>query len=285
MSAVAALALTGCSANAGGSSNADAQGEIVIGEFAGWGESIVTSALWKIVLEEEGYDVKIESANVSPVFIGVSDGTYDFATQMALPVIHKAFIDEYGDSMVDLGAWYDTVQITLAVNEDAPIDSIEELAANADLFGDQIVGIEPGAGQTILMEDVVIPGYGLDDMEFTASSTAGMLASLAGATTSGENIVVSLWEPHWAYLEFPIKNLEDPQGLLGPADQNHVYASQELPKKHPEVVTWLENFHMTTDELISLEHKVFVEYADEQALVGVAAWVAENREWVDGLTQ
>jgi ABC-type proline/glycine betaine transport system substrate-binding protein len=53
MSAVAALALTGCSANAGGSSNADAQGEIVIGEFAGWGESIVTSALWKIVLEEE----------------------------------------------------------------------------------------------------------------------------------------------------------------------------------------------------------------------------------------
>ena len=35
---------------------------------------------------------------------------------------------------------------------------------------------------------------------------------------SSEDIVVTLWRPHWAYTAFPIKDLEDPQGKLGDFD-------------------------------------------------------------------
>ena len=49
------------------------------------------------------------------------------------------------------------------------------------------------------MEDDVIPTYGLEDMEFLTSSTAAMLSELKSATDKGENVVVTLWEPHRAY--------------------------------------------------------------------------------------
>ncbi|MEK8228064.1 hypothetical protein NKG05_21205 [Oerskovia sp. M15] len=58
---------------------------------------------------------------------------------------HADYKEQYGDDLEDLGYWYDDAKLTIAVNEDAPIDSIDELAANADLFGNRIVGIESGA--------------------------------------------------------------------------------------------------------------------------------------------
>lgn len=281
--AALALTLTGC-AGAAGDGTAGGAPEIRIAQFAGWGESIVTSELWKIALEDEGYDVTIDAADVSPVFIGLADGSYDFATQVTLPEIHKSFVDEYEDDLVDLGAWYDQVQITVAVNEDAPIDSLTELAAHADEFDNQIVGIEPGAGQTILMDETVIPGYGLESMDFVTSSTAAMLAALEGATAAGENIAVSLWEPHWAYREYPVKNLEDPEGLLGATESEHVFSSTDLPEREPEVAEWLRAFSMTPEQLIELEHEVFVTHADDKPAVGVAAWAEKNPEFMEQLT-
>lgn len=276
----ALLALTGCSAPGDDAGST----EVHIAQFAGWGESIVTSELWKLALEDEGYDVTITAADVSPVFMGLADGSFDFATQVTLPQIHRAFVDEYGDDLVDLGAWYDETRITVAVNADAPIDSLTELAAHADAFGNELVGIEAGAGQTILMEESVIPGYGLQDMNFVTSSTAAMLSALKGATDTGANIAVSLWEPHWAYLEYPIKNLEDPKGLLGETEAEHVYASTAFAEGQPEVAQWLQDFRMTPEELMELERQVFVVHGDEKPAVGVAEWAKANPEFMRALT-
>lgn len=279
---IAALALSGCS-GAGSEASGENKGEITIAVFAGWGESMVSSALWESVLEDKGYDVDLVEADVAPVFAGISTGDYDFTTQVSLPEIHTSYLDEYGDDMEDLGSWYDESIITVAVNEDAPIDSIEELAANADTFNNTIIGIEPGAGQTMLMEDTVIPGYGLEDMDFTPSSTAAMLAELESATKAGENVVVSLWEPHWAYAEYPIKNLEDPKGLLGDPESLHTMARTGFADEYAEVAGWLETFDMDKETLLSLEQALLVDadIDDEEAL---DAWIADNQEYVDSLT-
>jgi glycine betaine/proline transport system substrate-binding protein len=278
---IAGLGLSGCASAESDSS----KGEITIGVFSGWGESIVTSELWKIALEKEGYDVELDAVDPNPVFIGLTEGTYDFATQVTLPESHADYKKQYADDLEDLGAWYDEVNITVAVNEDAPIDSLDELADHADDFGNEIIGIEPGAGQTALMEDTVIPGYGLDDMEFVTSSTGGMLTSLAGGIKSGENVVVSLWEPHWAYVEYPIKSLKDPKGLLGDTESHHIYSSTELVEEHPEVSEWLKDFSMTPDQLLELEHTVFVDHKDDDEADGVKAWADENTDFVDSMTK
>ncbi|MBN9607054.1 MAG: glycine betaine ABC transporter substrate-binding protein [Actinomycetales bacterium] len=287
-SAVAALALAGCASDSGngggGDTGGDAKGTINLAVFNGWDEGIATSELWKAVLEDQGYTVNLEYSDVAPLFAGLSTGDYDFTTDVWLPVTHASYIDEFGDDIVDVGTWTDEAKLTVAVNEDAPIDSLADLAANADAFGDQIVGIEPGAGLTKTMEDAVIPDYGLDGMDFTTSSTAAMLTELKAATDAGENIVVTLWQPHWAYGAFPIKNLDDPEGALGDAEGIHVYSRTGFADDFPEVADWLGGFQMDLDKLYDLENLLFVDNDTDDYGPLVDQWIADNQDYVDGLT-
>jgi glycine betaine/proline transport system substrate-binding protein len=284
-SAATALALTACATDNNASGNGEeSKGSITLAVFNGWDEGIATSELWKAVLEGEGYDVTLEYADVAPLFAGLSTGDYDFTTDVWLPGTHAAYIEEFGDDLVDLGAWNDESKLTVAVNEDAPIDSLADLAENADAFGSQIVGIEPGAGLTAAMENAVIPGYGLEGMSFTTSSTAAMLTELEAATNAGENVVVTLWEPHWAYGAFPIKNLEDPEGALGGTESLHSFGRVDFADDFPEIAGWLGNFQMDLEMLYSLENLLFVENDTDDLGPLVEQWIADNQEYVDGLT-
>jgi len=285
LTSAAALALTGC---AGGSDDGSADGPadrpITIAVFNGWDEGIAASELWKAVLEEQGYEVELEYADPAAVYNGIASGDYDVTLDTWLPLTHGDYIDEYGDDMVDLGAWNEDAKLTLAVNEDAPIDSLEQLAENADLFDSTIIGIESGSGLATVVDEAVIPGYGLDAFDHVTSSTPAMLTELDTATSAGENILVTLWRPHWAYDAFPIKDLEDPKGLLGEAEGIHSYASTSFEEEFPEVFGWLSDFTMDSDTLYSLENAMFNGQDTDDYAPLVAAWMAENESYVSSLT-
>jgi glycine betaine/proline transport system substrate-binding protein len=283
LAAATALTITGTVIESNGSTASDGK-ELTIAVFNGWDEGIAASELWKAVLEEQGYDVSLEYADVAPGFSGLSTGDYDLTLDVWEPVTHAAYLDEYGDALTDLGAWNDEAKLTIAVNEDAPIDSLDELADNAALFGNRLVGIEPGAGLTGVTEDAVIPAYGLDRMEYLTSSTPAMLSELKAATDAGENIAVTLWRPHWAYDAFPVKDLEDPQGALGEAEGVHAYGSATFEEDFPELAGWLQDFEMDSDLLYSLENAMFNENDSDDYGPVVDQWITENQAWVDALT-
>jgi glycine betaine/proline transport system substrate-binding protein len=286
LGATAALALTGCSAGAGEAEtleNGDQQ-DVTIAVFNGWDEGIAASELWKAVLEEEGYDVELEYADAAPVFQGLSDGDYDLTLDTWLPITHADYVEQYGGDIVDLGAWNEDAKLTIAVNEDAPVDSLEELAANADAFDNRLVGIEPGSGLNRVTTDEVIPTYGLDGMEYLTSSTPAMLSELTAATDAGENIAVTLWRPHWAYDAFPIKDLEDPQGTLGDAEGIHSFGGDSFEQTHPTLAGWLRDFQMDSELLYSLENAMFNENDTDDYGPIVEQWIADNQEYVDSLT-
>ena len=284
--AVGLLALTGCAAAESetvGNGNGDKK-DISIAVFNGWDEGVAASELWKAILDEKGYNVELEYADAAPVFSGLSTGDYDLNLDVWLPVTHGTYLDEYGDDIVDLGTWNKESKNAIAVNADAPIDSLDELEANADLFGNRIVGIEPGAGLTEATTNEVIPGYGLEDMEYQTSSTAAMLTELTAATEAGENIAVTLWEPHWAYGVFPLKNLEDPKGALGGVESLHAYGKAGFEDDFPQVAKWLDGFEMDLEMLYSLENAMFVDYEGSDYAPIVAKWIEDNQEYVDSLT-
>ena len=289
---VAALALTACGdsedSTGGDEAAAVSSGEITIGVFNGWEEGIAVSELWAYVLEEEGYAVDLQYADPAPVYSGLSTNDYNVTLDAWLPITHADYVDEYADDIVDLGTWNEESSLHFAVNEDAPIDSLDELAENADAFNNQIVGIDPGAGISQITENEVIPTYGLENMEYTTSGTPAMLQELSNATEAGENIVVTLWRPHWAYDAFPIRDLEDPEGSLGDVEYLHSFANAEwaADEANAEVVGWLENFTMDSELLYSLENVMFNENQDvEDYRPIIEEWAAENQEYVDGLTQ
>ncbi|MGO1543071.1 MAG: glycine betaine ABC transporter substrate-binding protein [Gulosibacter sp.] len=286
MAGVAGLALTGCAADGGGGDtveNGD-EAEVTIAVFNGWDEGVAVSELWKYVLEGEGYTVNLEYADPAPVYTGLADGDYDLTLDTWLPLTHAEYVEEYGENIVDLGAWNEEASLTIAVNEDAPITSLAELAENADLFNNEIIGIDPGAGLTKTTQEQVIPTYGLEDMEFVISSTPGMLTELEAATAAGENIVVTLWRPHWAYDEYPVRDLEDPEGTLGGAEGMHSFSSSDFETSHPTLAGWMQNFQMDSETLYSLENAMFNENESDDYGPAVEQWAGENQEFIDGLT-
>lgn len=289
---VGALALTACGddgGNGGDAAEGGDGGELTIGVFNGWDEGIAVSELWAYILEEEqGYDeVNLEYADPAPVYSGLSTNDYNITLDAWLPITHADYVEEYGDDIEDLGVWNDESSLHLTVNEDAPIDSIDELADNADEFNNEIIGIDPGAGLTQQTENEAIPTYGLEDMEFSTSSTPAMLQELESAIEADDNIVVTLWRPHWAYDAFPVKDLEDPEGAMGEAESIHAFANAEwaADEENADLVGWLEDFEMDSDTLYSLENEMFNENPDtEDYRPIVEDWVAENQDYVDGLT-
>ncbi|SNR49235.1 glycine betaine/proline transport system substrate-binding protein [Haloechinothrix alba] len=274
---------TGAEEGNGDGNGAAEEQDITIGVFSGWEEGIASSYLWGHILEEEGFNVTYETADPGPIYQAVSQGQYDFSTDAWLPATHEDYWADLGDDMEDLGTWYDDAPLTIAVNEDAPIDSLTELADNADAFDNKIVGIEPGAGLTRITKEEVIPTYGLEDMEFAESSTPAMLAELESAVDSGENVVVTLWRPHWAYEAFPIRDLEDPENALGDPEEIHAFGRTGFSEDFPQVAEWLGNFKMTGEQLHSLEEIMFNQNDGEQNEESVEQWLEDNPDFVENL--
>jgi len=278
----AALVGAGCSSGNTESNSSGDNGTIRIG-WIPWDEDVAVTYLWKTVLEEEGYTVELTQLDVGPVFEGMSSGDLDLFFDAWLPTTHSDYWTEYKDSVADLGVWYDNGLLTWAVPEYVDADSIDDLVGQADTFDGQIVGIEPGSGLMRVSINDVVPGYGLDDYSVIEGSTPAMLAELERAIANEEPIVVTLWRPHWAYGVYPIKDLADPQGLLGTAEELHAISRLGFAGDYPEVAEWLGSFSMTDEQLASLENLVINEYATGEEEAAVAAWLedADNRAAVD----
>ncbi|WP_182353861.1 glycine betaine ABC transporter substrate-binding protein [Flaviflexus huanghaiensis] len=249
---------------------------IAIGVPAGWDEGVLISTMTAVTLEDQGYEVSLTDGDIGMMFAGVSTGDLDLLMEVALPTLHANYVNAYGDTTEDLGYWYEENISNIAVNADAPIDSLEELAANADVFNNEIIGIDGGAGITRLTQEDVIPTYGLEGMEFKISSTAAMLAELDGAMAEGRDIAFTLWVPHWAYAAYDIKNLEDPELAFGEPDQLHTFARDGFTADYPDVAEMIGGVHLTEDDLSSAGNYVMNTHADRDTFTAVAEWLADN---------
>ena len=289
LGAVAALALSACSPPGSGSAsgtveNGD-QKSMKMVVFNGWDEDTAASELWKYVLEQKGYDVELDYADPAPAYQGLAQGDYDAVLDTWLPNTHKQYMDKYGETLEDLGAWNDQASLELTVNADAPIDSLADLAAHKDDFGGRIVGIEPGAGETALVKDKVMKAYGLEDWDLVTSSTPAMLSELKKSEKDGSDIVVTLWRPHWAYNAFDVKDLEDPKGALGKNESIHTIVNEDFGDDFPQAQKWLQSFEMDSDTLYSLEDALVNSGADQSEYQSIVKkWVGEHEDYVDSLT-
>ncbi|GAB3644608.1 glycine betaine ABC transporter substrate-binding protein [Glycomyces tarimensis] len=283
--ATMALGLTACSVEeeGGGDSSSEdvdfglpeGEGEITIG-YINWDEAVVATELWRQALEGSGYTVDTqEFSEVGPLFEGLSAGDIDFFLDGWLPITHATYMEEYGDELEQLGAWNENAALTVAVPAYVDVDSLEDLNANAELFDGRIVGIEASAGLTEAVQNSTIPTYEITDLTLETSSTSAMLSELDSAIAAEEPIVVTLWQPHWAYARYDLKNLDDPEGTLGGAETINTLARSGFSEDFTDISEALTSFTMSDEQLASLENMAFTEHeGDVEA--GVSAWLEEN---------
>lgn len=282
MTATLALAgATACGEKSDGSSGGGKK--ITIGYMA-WDEAIAVSHLWQHILEEKGYQVQLKNLEAGLVYGGLAGGDIDLFLDGWLPQTHASYLEKYGDKLEKLGVWYEGASLSIAVPKYVEgVESLADLAGRADTFGGEIIGIEPGAGLTKATQEKVLPGYGLDGtMKLKTSSTPAMLAALDGAIADKKPIVVTLWHPHWAYAKYELRDLADPKGALGAAEQINTFARKGFGKDFPEVTKMLQQFKMDSPQLASLEDLMFNTHKGDEKKA-VEEWLKANPDYLKAL--
>ena len=148
-----------------------------------------------------------------------------------------------------------------------------------------IIGIEPGAGLTRATQEDVMPGYGLDDYELTTSSTTAMLAELDTAIQNENDIVVTLWTPFWANNSFPVKALEDPEGLFPEPESLHILASEGFSEDYPDIAEFAGDVKISDEKYSELEDMVVNEYGEGREAEAIQAWLDENPDLLPALPE
>lgn len=286
LAGTALLGVAGCSG--AGSSGAGSSGskELKLSLNSGWIESVAIAALTKALLENDlGYEtVEMENLELGPLFQGVASGELDAFQDLWLPSTHKSYWEKVKDDVVHIKPWYKgEVNLGLAVPNYAEAQSIADLPRLSDEFGGRIVGIEPGSGEMGIVENDVIPGYNLD-YELVASSTPAMLAELKKAINSKESVVVTAWKPHPMFLDYPIRYLEDPKGLMGGEETISTTTREGLEEDLPDAFALLKAITLNEEQLLKLEVAIR-EGGESTPMKGTDTWLKDNRSvvqpWID----
>ena len=274
--------VAGCTDEAGPSSSepGTAPKEVSIG-YVLWDSEIASTNVLKTVYEQAGYDVELKAVDAGPLYQALADGQVDMSVSSWMPATHAAYWDTYGDDIVMVGKNLEGAKVGLVVPTYVTIDSIDEMNGVSDQFEGKIIGIEPGAG-IMAMTDTAIENYSLD-YTLVASSSAGMAAQLSDAYENEEWVVVTGWTPHWKFVRFDLKYLEDPQGVYGGEESIGSMARTGFKEENPEAYTILERFNWTPADMESVMLAVEDGATPEDA---AQAWVDANPDtvsyWING---
>jgi glycine betaine/proline transport system substrate-binding protein len=231
--------------------SADTKPTITIGYVEGWDDSVATSNVAAQVIEKRlGYPVKLVPVAAGVMWGGVARGDLDATLSAWLPTTQGAYLAQYKDKVVDLGANFTEAKIGLVVPADVKAATIADLQAEKDAFGGRIVGIDAGAGVMMKTADA-IKAYNLD-YKLMPSSGSAMTAELARDIHAKKPVVVTGWAPHWMLAKWKLKFLDDPKKVYGEAEHVDNVINPELEKKAPSVVAFLKKFQWKPGEIESV---------------------------------
>ncbi|WP_188205571.1 glycine betaine ABC transporter substrate-binding protein [Alkalibacillus aidingensis] len=243
-----------------------------------WAENIAVTNMWKVILEDRGYDVELTNLDMGPTMSALANDELDLSLEIWLPVQDQHYLEEYQDQInFSDETWYDNAKVGLVVPEYLEdINSIEDLNEHAELFDYQITGFDSGAGTMEVAEEMV-QEYDLE-LELVPSSEPAMIAAIDQAVKNEEPIVSPLWNPHSIFAEHDLKYLDDPKESFGGVEKIHHATRHGFEDDYPEFSEWLKNWKMNDEEIGELMG--YVEEAEEP-IDGAKEWVEENEDLID----
>lgn len=133
------------------------------------------------------------------------------------------------------------------------------------------------------MTNRVMESYdNLSDWNHLESSSGAMLTSLRQAYNNQDEIVITAWTPHWMFIEYDLKVLENPQNIYGTSEDIATVARLGLEEDHPVAYQIIDNFYWELDDIqqmmLDLQEGLSPDAAARQ-------WMDENpekiAEWTD----
>ncbi|WP_416355013.1 choline ABC transporter substrate-binding protein [Aureimonas phyllosphaerae] len=167
----------------------------------GWSDITSTNALAGVVLKGLGYEQKVETLGVPVGYQALANKQTDVFLGNWMPAQAKFRQQlEVDGTAEELTRNLTGAKFTLAVPNyvaEAGVKDVKDLATNADKFGKEIYGIEPGAPANINIQSMIdAPNYGLAGWKLVDSSEQGMLTQVQRAERSKGWVVFLGWAPH-----------------------------------------------------------------------------------------
>lgn len=241
-----------------------------------WPETQAVGLVSIKTLEQAGVDVEVtEFSNWGIAFAALRKGDID-GLMVQLDYVAQPYWEKNKKRMDKVAVVSHGLYQDFAVPKYVDIDSIEELNANADLFGNKIVGIEEGTGLMREAEEAMT-AYGLSDLKLIGGSTPAMTASLKSAVDRKEPIVVTLWDPTWMFLKYDMKFLDDPKSIFAPPQSYNWIGVRGFAEKFPITQQVLAGVFVPIDVIRDVQ--VAVENGDTVE-GAVDKWMAANTDLV-----
>jgi len=211
--------------------------------YVEWADAIVATNILAETLKQAGYDTRLTPVSGAAMWEAVASGDADVMVAAWLPATHAAYYAKLKDRVEVIGPNIEGAKIGWVVPDYVTVDSIADLKANAAMFGNKVIGIDPGAG-LMRASEKAMKEYALAPMQLVDGSDATMVAALKDAVNRKQPIVVAGWTPHWMWAAFKLKYLADPKGVFGGDETVNNAARKGLAKDMPEVHAILSRFKL-----------------------------------------
>ena len=274
------LSLAGASASA-----EDASCSTVKMADPGWSDIASTNAVARLLLENLGYQVKIDSLAVPIIYGGLKDGKVDAFLGNWMPA-QQGFHDKFiatGD-VRQLSRNLEGTEFTLAVPDyvwDAGVRSFADLQKHAGPFDKKIYGIGSGAPANLSLKEIIDNNeFALGDWKLVESSEQAMLAQVQRAAQKKQFITFLGWTPHPMNVKLKMHYLAGGEKWFGSKGEVFTLTRKDYPQACPNAARLLGNLRFTLD----MENAIMAEVVDKKVSFDAAAkaWVKAHPEVLDG---
>lgn len=197
------------------------QCDVVNFSDVGWTDITATTAVTSELLKGLGYHTKTDLLSVPVTYSSMANGDIDVFLGNWMPTM-EGDIKKYREAgtVETVRANLEGAKYTLAVPKyvyDAGVKSFDDIAKNADKFGDRIYGIEPGNdGNRLIQEMIDHDAFGLKGFRLVESSEAGMVSQVTRAVRRNQWIVYLGWAPHPMNSNVDMEYLSGGDDFFGP---------------------------------------------------------------------
>ncbi|WP_240452391.1 glycine betaine ABC transporter substrate-binding protein [Virgibacillus sp. YIM 98842] len=273
------IGLYGCGAaeeEEGNEAENEENQELVMG-LTTWTSTIPPTEIVIDILEDMGYSIEVEEADIGVIYAGLANGEIDIYMDSWYPQ-QTQYLEEYSDTIEQLAPIYEDANAGMVVPEYMEdINDVADLIGKEEIVNNELIAIEDGDPAMDELQEL-IDAYELD-VELISSSEGAMLAAAKAGTDDNEPILLYGWEPHSMFNDMDLKiltNEEHPEFFNG--SSVHPVVNKDVKEKAPEAYELLEDW---TVSIADMEEMITKVDNGEDAEEIAQQWLDNNPEWLN----
>lgn len=272
------ISLYGCTADNNDNEEASEDKPKLILGLTNWTSTLPPTEIIIEILEEMGYNIEVEEADIGVIYSGLSTGAVDIYMDSWYPQ-QTQYLDQYSDDIEQLSPIYEDADAGMVVpNYMEDINDVEDLIGNEDMVNNEVIAIEDGDPAMDELQELIDAYDGLD-LELISSSEGAMIAAAKASTDEEEPILLYGWEPHSMFNDMDLKILTNEEhSEFFDGSSVHPVVHKDVKEKAPEAYELLEDWTVSIEDM---EH--MITEIDNGAEVEEVAeeWLDNNPEWLN----